>query len=749
MQAPGERGTGWDRRRVGARLCAALAGLQELQVLRERQQARVRGALRARSPSPGSAEEDPRGHERRLEGALTALKEQLFHLRQQDVGLRTHLKQLDQQISELQLGVRKGTSESPDSDSRPSSGFYELSDAASYSHSTSCTSVCSETVATFRGSLLPGSWPPTARRSENRPWSADESTVNVAHSPAWRPVLTEGKVEASGRESWDRFRPRPVSTGDLERVMLIEPQFQRASTDNQSSSLLSCGLSIPPPVVDPKYQRDLVIQSSKEVYAYPSPLHAVALQSPLFALTKETPEMGSSEPPGSPRPDSFYSRPIPEVHPAREYINKLLQRNQTQGGHLRIGMGKQGLPRYAQMCIGESLDQKGQLRKLDYFPKNKEVKGVAQIRGSSRGRPTQPPSLSLLGTQQPVSFPEASTPSESCVPQKTTGGLPLLEPCAQACSPHAALHYWGHIADSPCREEGTRIPSVLWGQLLHAPLDAKVCLPRPRTGSRRVKASKVKRRMSNRVLWPPEHQWGTSMVPCLPLEQYPSHQPHKGTAAVAAEVPRGRSCSETSLYPVSFLVPLVVAQPGSPVALPQTLYPLDAAAVGLVASGWTRKKQRRWQSTVEISDRAHLANLASHRVSDRSAGGLRARPPLPRPSSCAHSESQHSESSAECSSDVYSTVVETSEDEDGSDRTTSWFGDSESSDSEAEVRGSPVTVGQAEPTWPPPEALKPLQASDGPWLPPDPTSSRVKASRALKKKIRRFHPETLRVMTTM
>lgn len=43
-------------------------------------------------------------------------------MRRQDVGLKTHLEQLDRQISELQLDVRRPCSELADSDSRPSSG---------------------------------------------------------------------------------------------------------------------------------------------------------------------------------------------------------------------------------------------------------------------------------------------------------------------------------------------------------------------------------------------------------------------------------------------------------------------------------------------------------------------------------------------------------------------------------------------------------------------------------------------------
>lgn len=70
LSAP--RPGGWDRGRVGERLQAALAGLQELQVLREKQQELVRAAL-AMPQQPLSAH----GKEHRLEATLSALKEQL------------------------------------------------------------------------------------------------------------------------------------------------------------------------------------------------------------------------------------------------------------------------------------------------------------------------------------------------------------------------------------------------------------------------------------------------------------------------------------------------------------------------------------------------------------------------------------------------------------------------------------------------------------------------------------------------
>lgn len=45
-----------------------------------------------------------------------------MRLRRQDVGLKSHLQLLDQQISELKLDVSKASSEHLESDSRPSSG---------------------------------------------------------------------------------------------------------------------------------------------------------------------------------------------------------------------------------------------------------------------------------------------------------------------------------------------------------------------------------------------------------------------------------------------------------------------------------------------------------------------------------------------------------------------------------------------------------------------------------------------------
>lgn len=63
-------------------------------------------------------------------------------LRRQDVGLKTHLQQLDQQISELKLDVCKASTEHLESDSRPSSG-----QCVSFSSAGSMTLLCPVSVS--------------------------------------------------------------------------------------------------------------------------------------------------------------------------------------------------------------------------------------------------------------------------------------------------------------------------------------------------------------------------------------------------------------------------------------------------------------------------------------------------------------------------------------------------------------------------------------------------------------------------
>ncbi|XP_011385902.1 dapper homolog 2-like, partial [Pteropus vampyrus] len=224
--------------------------------------------------------------------------------------------------------------------------------------------------------------------------------------------------------------------------------------------------------------------------------------------------------------------------------------------------------------------------------------------------------------------------------------------------------------------------------------------------------------------------------------------------ALAWEAP-GRSCSESSLYPVSFLVPLQLAHQAGPRA-PALLSP-EAAPPG-AAGGEARRKQRRWQSSLEISACARPAaaqgpGLGPPRPAAWQGAGPRpvcprARPRPPRPPAPARSEPGGSQrSAAECASLLHSAVTETSEDE-ASDYTANRFGDGESSGSDV---GAGVGGSGGCPARPRAHPHRPAHApaSARPALPPAPKLYHVKASRALKRKIRRFQPAALKVMTTV
>ncbi|KAI5264809.1 Dapper-like 2 [Manis pentadactyla] len=746
--APGP--AGWDRRRVGARLRAALAGLHELQGLRARQQARVRGAL-AMLPAPAPpAPRGPHAHELRLDAALTALQEQLNHLRHQDIGLKTHLDQLDQQISKLQLGMRRTSAEGPDSDSRPSSGFYELSDGGSCSLSASCTSVCSDRVSSSLSALLPTTLTSRPGAGDCRPHSADETTVHGAPLSAWRPQAAE---EGSAR-------PRPVSTGDLERVIAAKVGLQKASAEPRPASLL-CHM------LDPKYQRDLVSKGGREAYLYPSPLHAVALQSPLFALTRETPQRDgpsppSEPPPGSPGPSSIQTPQVLRAGPAAAYIDRLLRLR----GH-RIPprasaseqepTGHQGPPGLKEPS-GQRADSKGSPQKLACSPGSAGAGGVAP-RGDAGGDSLeqQGPAL-LVGAPRPSSLPEEGPkPSRGCTRGESIPGAPqpghgqAPAPCSWA--PRAALGCQKGTAVSLAGKAGREIPSPVPRHPAHTPVVAGAGL---KTGHTKKKAVKIKKGAGDPALRsgrqrPPQ---GAPAAPQLPPEWGLGLR--RGPTLVG-EAP-GRSCSEPRLYPVPFLIPLLVACREGHRASAQALLPLEAAPLPLATAGReTRGRQFRWLSAVEVSARARPAgipepSLAPRRPTARRGGGLRLRPlcaqarsQLPCQGGHARSESDGSEHSAECASLLHSTVAETSEDQ-ASDHTTSRFGDGESSGSDLEggARGSGHRLAwpRATPQQPP---LAPARSRS--LLPLVPKLCRIKASKALKKKIRRSQLATLKVMT--
>ncbi|XP_010329610.2 dapper homolog 2 isoform X1 [Saimiri boliviensis] len=697
-------------------------------------------------------------------------------LRQRDIGPKTHLDQLDLQINKLQLDLGPISGEAPDSDSRPSSGFYELSDGGSCSLSTSCASVCSDRVSPSMGSLLPVAQAPKARPSMGdwRPRSVDETAV-----PAWRPQATQegdkppGTLGEAGQPS-GTFWPRPVSTGDLDRALLADTGLQKAGPDPELLRLLCQGADIPLYMLDPKYRQDLVSKGGREVYPYPSPLHAVALQSPLFVLTKETlhgsgPSSPRKAPLGPAAVSTVQTGLVLEAGPARAraYIDRLLRLWGRETPAKGSG-GEQGPQRHAvspppQRQGGWSADGGGRLKKLVFAPGREDEGGPAPRRGASRGGPQQQGPMPLESPQHPGSLPEEKPqPSNHCVLRETMAGpasssQAQLTPPAQDC---------GHDNRLPSRRLDESPPPSS-GHFAHLPFAAsKPSPPWPKTGPPKSKAEKMKRRPTDKVLrfagQPPlrlERLEGAQAATQLSLEWDSAHwPPGRGVLqrrlALAWEVP-GRSCSESTLYPMPVLVPLTVAPQESQQTSAQALFPVEATLLTSAA----RRKHGRWQSTVDISGRARLAgypesNLGPPRPTARRVGGpqARGRPALVRQDAHTRSDSEPSKHSAECDPRFPSVILETSEGE-ASEHSTSRFADHESgsSDGEGGARSRDcdpamghAAAGHRELAWPQVGLV-----SSRSLLSPVPKLCRIKASKALKKKIRRFQPTALKVMTTV
>ncbi|NWQ68550.1 DACT2 protein, partial [Neopipo cinnamomea] len=808
---------GWDRGRVGERLQAALAGLQELQVLREKQRELVRAALAMpQRPAAGGGEQPLSAHskEHRLEATLSALKEQLSRLRRQDVGLKSHLDQLDQRISELKLDVSKTSSEYLDSDSRPSSGFYDLSDGGSCSLSNSCTSVYSESISSSHTSLLPSSQHPKARLSvfDYRPKSADETTVHTTSFQQQGTYVSNGcRITASRDVSAApaRSRPRPVSTGDLERLTPADARFQK-ETDPKSTLPLCHNGDMHLLSMDPKFQNDLVSKNGIDVYPYPSPLHAVALQSPLFSLVGTSPESDFQVPPSKPMPSVtgpslIRTRPTMEAKPGG-YINKLLQLTRCKGNRRAdasewVSTKSQPAAMHQRLIITPSAggvkinSSSSQLEKQASSLESNKAEGKLSREVSEGECAKQQETMRCVNEEQPSTWPDTEPSAvNSCYPAKSAArGSPLAEAMdssiehsssySQLCQEDSSPDSWNPKAVPPRKLPLKRCGNaksnssggherVAGTEFVHAQfVPAESHQVRVKFASSKTKAVKIKRRNSEKVLRPGKQAFcmekvrGSHRATRLPAEW---NQPQRSRGmknlvrrpSYSGDV-TGRSCSESSLFPVQVRLPTVSSRPELYGASANALHSLEAACVDTA----NKKKQRKWQSTVEISAKANLASLShsfglgaprqpARRASVLRTVSMRACSRNQHHGDYVKSESDHSEYSADCASLFHSTIAETSEGE-VSDFTTNRFGDSESSESDSDGSSNSSSLAldydegdESELIWPEGSVRQSgtVQASSKP-LPPVPKICRIKASKALKKKIRRFQPASLKVMT--
>ncbi|MBN3320339.1 DACT2 protein, partial [Atractosteus spatula] len=721
---------GIDRGRVGERLQAALAGVQELHLLKERQCGMVQWALQmarekpALVPHPDAGDPSGSTDEQRLEATLAALKEQLSRLRRQDVGLKSHLQQLDQQISELKLDMSKASSEHLESDSRPSSGFYDLSDGGSVSLSNSCTSVYSECLSSSQSSLLPSCQhsPPGTR-----PQSADEITVQGSASQRGG-VRMGSRIRTSTDPpaSSTRARPRPVSTGDLDRMVLPGLGFYKAP----DTKAVSHGINIKHTAIDPRYQSNLVSRNGSDVYQYPSPLHAVALQSPIFSLSGETATAQGSQ------TDTVAGATV------SSYVATL----KSQGDQ-SLSQGQPNIKPQEVKTVSEE--------KVAIVNYRQETVNCAQTAKVFHHREDLKACHSPLDADQRVSV---LVEANKC-PERVQKALS-----------RKALNRKHSSTSSLEKKSHEALPQ---SEFVHAKfVPAGSLQVKVRQAGKKTKAVKLKRRSSEKLRT-------VKQLPCenlkirlvsggLSAETAPFNK-HSGGRAVYKEhncvgEVAGRSCSESSLYPAHLRQTQQVPKSG-----PSTTHRLLLPEPRVSVDTGKKRQTRKWQSVVEISTKPPLAPFphsrpAGHLQVLRKAGmmrstSLRHRPnqygvprhPHPNSYSCLLSESEVSEYSAECASLFHSTIAESSEGE-LSDFTANRFGDSESSESSSDgssdsslsLNSEDMEDGElvwAQSTVGPTAAGLPLSSR------PEPPACRIKASKALKKKIRRFQPAALKVMT--
>ncbi|XP_062856076.1 uncharacterized protein si:ch211-168f7.5 [Trichomycterus rosablanca] len=310
--------SGTERVRIGERLKATLAGIVELDVLKVRQLELIASVL------DGDSYRDEKLDTTAEEGTLSSVSQQIPSPADSLVpgrgaeGISSRWSTLSWDIPSDLVSPptpEPGGTVSLDCDSRPSSGFYSVSGS---SLSDSCYSVASEAA--------PGG--PLKIGGPCRPHSLDHSTTQWREDEQRRAKGSGGTVQKGDR--------RPASTGELEVDGLIFLTGLCSSLGSLKKQGVFCTSTNSQQLqLDPKFCSDLVSRKTKEVYPYPSPLHAVALQSPLFTSCQNTsPTHRSPSPegdqPGEPEPEQPPVRTQPPLSTSitqlEMYITRLAQK---------------------------------------------------------------------------------------------------------------------------------------------------------------------------------------------------------------------------------------------------------------------------------------------------------------------------------------------------------------------------------------------------------------------------------------
>ncbi|XP_042655132.1 dapper homolog 1 isoform X4 [Tyto alba] len=722
-----------ERQRTRERLEATLAGLGELEYLRQRQELLVKSLLLRRPagalPGVQGGRGEPAGEgppprsleEKFLEENILLLRRQLNCLRRRDAGLLNQLQELDKQISDLRLDVEKTTDEHLETDSRPSSGFYELSDGAS-------------------GSL-----------------------------------------------------------------------------SNSSNSVFN---------VHPKYQCDLVSKNGNDVYRYPSPLHAVAVQSPMFLLpVTENPQReeerlgcdigdvcaGSETDSGKSTtaflPQSSWPAPCPSTSKRIDgYILSLVQRktHAVRTNKPRTSLNTdptKGILRHGSMCVrqpagvvahGNIVNLKnskqaclpsGGTTALDHAapsplkqrprePAGEQLESrkapllaafppsaTSELQSKQRGIKPAPPELNRNAVAAAGDVPKENGQQFAASPKESPGKPVVLQPESRVGQPpkkvllksslQAARSSSPAVEERPTldfKSEGSSSQSLDDGLLVNAQyIPAQQQSVKLHRGTRNVKilkSSMLKHRphLANGL----ENGSQTLREKTKPVSKK-CRFPDELDTNKKLKKPSSRGKRGSGLQPESGLQSRQAGLHKSAIRSHG-----HGREVVVAKPKHKRADYRRWKSSAEISYEEALRRARRNR---REGVGVYSQVPLPYVSPYAYVASD-SEYSAECESLFHSTVVDTSEDEQ-SNYTTNCFGDSESSLSEVEFVGESTTTSDSDESggliWSQFVQTLPIQTVTAPELHENAAKAfvKIKASHNLKKKILRFRSGSLKLMTTV
>lgn len=557
-------------------------------------------------------------------------------------------------------------------------------------------------------------------------------------------------------------------------------------------------------LMEPKFQHSLELQSGTEVYQYPSPLHAGALQSPIFFQGGEA---GNSVPlEGQGAPENIYDS-LQMGSKTLGYMDKLLHRSlskiqtgtETMKSEDRYDRKSTGnVHGVSQKCVSMAPPSQAKTNNVTPLSSDQNRCCVATCGQETTFQINQKPTFEAPdGLNQYSATTKDYRPDEvTCLSSKKTykpqGGNTTkarshsdkkcnLEQQEMKLNP-GTVQGFDILTGSPEFVHARFVPAGSQKvKMRQADRKTKAVKPKPKSsmkprvvkhqhsfsGERTGAEVKGERRKSgkgkvmNRVNAFKEVGQSSGFDSVFHSPGFMvNHKDQSKTSSVPAFPKFGKGCRPQHLdyeYPTEqrrrrqasskwqsdmdiFHAPCIQKSKEPRVQASESLQMV--CSIGAKSGQWMGAQQP-FQVPVFSSSFLHSLNSRY--------------PPAPVHSSSLYPPRCESEYSAECASLFHSTIHESSEGE-TSDNTTNRFGDSEPSQSlqsysdsnsslsleETELHEEERGLVWAEASFGPTAAEQPLQQ-----LRPRPEAStcRIKASRALKKKIRRFQPASLKVMT--